>query len=256
MGGQLLPSLINSQTFNLLFIIELMTIQNLLEEAYEDTNTSIANYPYTKGLNKLNEIYSEVYRMIVTTQEDYFWTYWTTDIQEWAREYKVEREWTTLVDDEWNPVLDDDWNEIKVPWIEKVKKVIIWTDEENSYELPELSDLEESNGMKWWKLKDNHIFLNWTPDKDIEWGLEIQWIQNINPVELTDNEEDAIFPWHSDLKQFHKVLKDWLRMELREHKQDFEKADRCKARYEEWLEKMKRYISQRVQSIYYSDVQN
>lgn len=233
-----------------------MTIQNLLEEAYEDTNTSIANYPYTKGLNKLNEIYSEMYRMIVTTQEDYFWTYWTTDIQQWAREYKVEREWTTLLDDSWNPVLDDDWNEIKVPWIEKVKKVIIWTDEENSYELPELSDLEESTWMKWWKLKDNHIFLNWTPEKDIEWGLEIQWIQNINPVELTDNEVDVIFPWHSDLKQFHKVLKDWLRMELREHKQDFEKADRCKARYEEWLEKMKRYISQRVQSIYYSDVQN
>jgi hypothetical protein len=109
-----------------------------------------------------------MYRMIVTTQEDYFWTYWTTDIQQWAREYKVEREWTTLLDDEWNPVLDDQWNEIKVPWIEKVKKVIIWTDEENSYELPELSDLEESNGMKGWKLKDNHIFLNWTPEKDIE----------------------------------------------------------------------------------------
>ena len=48
---------------------------------------------------------------------------------------------------------------------------------------------------------------------------------------------------------------DWLRAELWEHKQDFEKSDRCKARYEEWLEKMKRYISQRVQSIYYSDVQ-
>ena len=70
------------------------------------------------------------------------------------------------------------------------------------------------------------------------------------------NVEDVIFPWHSDLKQFHNVLKDWLRAELWEHKQDFEKADRCKARYEEWLEKMKRYISQRVQSIYYSDVQN
>lgn len=233
-----------------------MTIQDLLEEAYEDTNTSIANYPYTKGLNKLNEIYSEMYRMIVTTQEDYFWTYWTTNIQEWAREYKVEREWTTLLDDEWNPVLDDQWNEIKVPWIEKVKKVIIWTDEDTSYELPELSDLEESNGMKWWKLKDNHIFLNWTPDKTIEWWLEIQWIQNINPVEATDNEVDAIFPWHSDLKQFHKVLMHWLKKELRDHKQDFDKYNYEKARYEEELEKMKRYISQRVQSIYYSDVQN
>ena len=226
-----------------------MTIQDLLEEAYEDTNTSTANYPYTKGLKKLNEIYSEMYRMIVTTQEDYFWTYWTTDLQQWAREYKVEREWTSYED-------PDTWDTVYVPWIEKVKKVIIRTDEENSYELPELSDLEESNGMKGWKLKDNHIFLNWTPEKDIENWLEIQGIQNINPVEATDNEEDAIFPWHSDLKQFHKVLMDWLRAELWEHKQDFEKSDRAKARYEEWLEKMKRYISQRVQSIYYSDVQN
>lgn len=226
-----------------------MTIQDLLEEAYEDTNTSIANYPYTKGLKKLNEIYSEMYRMIVTTQEDYFWTYWTTDLQEWAREYKVEREWTSYED-------PDTWDTVYVPWIEKVKKVIIRTDEENSYELPELSDLEEACGYKWWKLKDNHIFLNWTPEKDIENWLEIQGIQNINPVEATDNIEDAIFPWHSDLKQFHKVLMDWLRAELWEHKQDFEKSDRAKARYEEWLEKMKRYISQRVQSIYYSDVQN
>ena len=230
-----------------------MTIQDLLEEAYEDTNTSTANYPYTKGLKKLNEIYSEMYRMIVTTQEDYFWTYWNTDLQEWAREYKVEREWTSYED-------PDTWDTVYVPWIEKVKKVVIrtnvgWTDEV-SYELPELSDLEEACGYKWWKLKDNHIFLNWTPEKDIENWLEIQWIQNINPVEATDNIEDAIFPWHSDLKQFHKVLMDWLRAELWEHKQDFEKSDRAKARYEEWLEKMKRYISQRVQSIYYSDVQN
>lgn len=226
-----------------------MTIQDLLEEAYEDTNTSTANYPYTKGLKKLNEIYSEMYRMIVTTQEDYFWTYWTTDIQQWAREYKVEREWTSYED-------PDTWDTVYVPWIEKVKKVIIRTDEDTSYELPELSDLEESMWMKGWKLKDNHIFLNWTPEKDIENWLEIQWIQNINPVEATDDIEDAIFPWHSDLKQFHKVLMDWLRAELWEHKQDFEKSDRAKARYEEWLEKMKRYISQRVQSIYYSDVQN
>jgi hypothetical protein len=58
-----------------------MTIQDLLVEAYEDTNTSTTNYPYTKALRKLNEVYSEVYRMIVTTQEDYFWTYWNTNLQ-------------------------------------------------------------------------------------------------------------------------------------------------------------------------------
>lgn len=227
-----------------------MTIQDLLEEAYEDTNTSTANYPYTKGLKKLNEVYSEMYRMIVTTQEDYFWTYWNTELQEWAREYKVEREQTSYED-------PDTWDTVYVPWIAKVKKVIIRDGDDSCYELPQLSDLEESNGMKWWTLKDNHIFLNWTPTKTVENWLEIQGIQAINDISDTNsNIEDVVFPWHSDLKQFHKVLMDWLRAELWEHKQDFEKSDRAKARYEEWLEKMKRYITQRVQSIYYSDVQN
>ena len=242
-----------------------MTLKELFVEAYEDTNTSTANYPYSKALIKFNEIYEEVWRMIVTTQEDYFWTYWTTDIQAWAREYKIEREETTLLDGSWNAVLDDNNNPIKVPWIAKVKKVIIWADEDTSYELPELSDLEESNGMKWWKLKDNHIFLNWTPTEDVEWGLEIQGIQAINNLSdvfnlsgdfKTINLEDVVFPWHSDLKDFYKVIMHWLKAELREHKQDFEKADRARSRYEEEKERMKRYITQRVQSIYYSDVQN
>lgn len=225
-----------------------MTIQKIFEEAYEDTNTSIANYPYSKALTKFNEIYEEARRAIVTTQEDYFWTYWNTDLQQGAREYKIEREQTSYTDSQGNTVY--------VPWIAKVKKVIIWDGDDSCYELPELSDLEESMWLKGWKLKDNHIFLNRTPTETVEWGLEIQGIQAINPItDLTQTEEDTIFPWHSDLKQFHKVLKDWLRHELWEHKQDFEKSDRSKALYDEWLEKMKRYITQRVQSIYYSDVQ-
>lgn len=234
-----------------------MTLQDLFIEAYEDTNTSIANYPYSKALTKANEIYNEMYDAIVTTQEDYFWTYWTTELQQWAREYKIEREETSLLDGSWNEVLDDQWNVIKVPWIAKVKKVIIWNDDGTSYELPELSDLEESNWMKGRKLKDNHIFLNWTPEKTVENWLEIQGIQAINTLsDLNANIEDVVFPWHSDLKKYYKVLMHWLKKELRDHKQDFDKYNYEKARYEEELEKMKRYISQRVQSIYYSDVQN
>jgi len=227
-----------------------MTLQKLFEDAYEDTNTSTANYPYSKALDKFNEIYSEVWRMLVTAQEDYFWTYWNTDLQAGAREYKVEREQTSYTDSQGNTVY--------VPWIAKVKKVVIRTSEDVSYELPELSDLEESAGLKGWRLKDNHIFLNWTPTEDVEGGLEIQGIQAINPISWTLSEiniEDVFFPWHSDLKQFTKVMRKWLMAELWENKQDFEKADREWNKYNEEIEKMKRYITQRVQSIYYSDVQ-
>lgn len=227
-----------------------MTIQDLFDEAYEDTNTSTANYPYSKALKKFNDIYKEVYRMIVTVQEDYFWTYWNTDIEEWYREYTIEREQTSYVDDQWNTVY--------VPWIAKVKKIYILHEDSSKEEVKQLSSLEESIWEKWYVLKDNHIILNRTPTETIEWWLQLEGIQAINNISWTLNEinvEDVVFPWHPDLSDFYKVIMIWLKYELREHKQDFEKADRAKSRYEEELEKMKRYITQRVQDIYYSDVQ-
>ena len=227
-----------------------MTLQDLFVEAYEDTNTSTANYPYSKALTKFNEIYKRVYRMIVTTQEDYFWTWWNTDLQKWAREYKIEREQTSYTDSNGNTVY--------VPWIAKVKKVSIWHDDFKD-ELKELASLEESMWEKGYVLHDNHIILNWTPDEDIEWGLQIEWIQAINTISGTLSEinvDDVVFPWHSDLKDFYEVIMWGLKTELREHKQDFDKADRCRQYYNDRLEEMKRYITQRVQDIYYSDVQN
>lgn len=222
-----------------------MTIQEILKEAYEDTNTSTANYPYEKALKKLNSIYKELYRMIVHIDEDYFWTWWNTDLQAWAREYKVERKETSYI---------KDWETIYVPWIEKVKKVSIWTNDTFKDELVELADIEERCWYKWWTLKDNHIFLNWTPEEDIEWGLQIEWIQAINNVELTDD-ESVIFPWHEDLQDFYDVLMHWVKKELWEHKQDFEKADREKQEYENRKEVMRRYIAERTNNIYYSDLQ-
>jgi hypothetical protein len=59
-----------------------MTIEEIFQEAYEDTNTSVANYPYAKALKKFNAMYKEIYRMIVNTQENYFRTYRNTDLQE------------------------------------------------------------------------------------------------------------------------------------------------------------------------------
>ena len=223
-----------------------MTIEDIFDEAYEDTNTSKANYSYEKALRKFNAMYKELYRMIVTTQEDYFWTYWNTDIQEWAREYKVEREQTQYVDGEGNIVY--------VPWIAKIKRVSLIDSEGNIEILKELSSLEEESGVKWYTLKDNHIFLNRTPTEDITAWLQVEGIEAILDVALTDT-DDVIFPWHEDLKDFANVLEWGLKAELREHKQDFDKSDRCRNLYEQRKEEMKRYISQRVQCIYYSNIQ-
>lgn len=222
-----------------------MTIQEIFDDAYEDTNTSVANYPYAKALRKFNKVYKEIYRLIVTTQEEYFWTYWNTDLQEWATEYKIERKQTSYI---------EDWETVYVPWIAKVEKVYLIT--ENGQELlKELPDLEQVEGMKGYVLKDNHIILNRVPEETIEGWLRLEWIQALNTLTLDDT-EDALFAKQQDLRDFEQVLVDGLKVELREHKQDFEKADRARNLYEQEKEEMKRYISQRVQSIYYSNVEN
>lgn len=222
-----------------------MTIQEIFDDAYEDTNTSVANYPYAKALRKFNKVYKEIYRLIVTTQEEYFWTYWNTDLQEWATEYKIEREQTSYI---------EDWETVYVPWIAKVEKVYLIT--ENGQELLKgLPDLEQVEGMKGYVLKDNHIILNRVPEETIEGWLRLEWIQALNTLTLEDT-EDALFAKQQDLRDFEQVLVDGLKVELREHKQDFEKADRARNTYEQEKEEMKRYISQRVQSIYYSNVEN
>lgn len=222
-----------------------MTIEEIFQEAYEDTNTSVTNYPYAKALKKFNAMYKEIYRMIVNTQENYFRTYRNTDLQEGATEYKIEREQTSYI---------EEWETVYVPWIAKVEKVYLIT--ENWQELlKELSDLEQVEWVRGYVLKDNHIILNRVPEETIEGGLRLEWIEAVNELTLED-EEGSIFPNQQDLRDFESVLVAWLKVELREHKQDFDKADRARNLYEQKKEEMKRYISQRVQSIYFSNVED
>lgn len=222
-----------------------MTIEEIFKEAYEDTNTSVTNYPYAKALKKFNAMYKEIYRMIVNTQENYFRTYRNTDLQEGASEYKIEREQTSYI---------EEWETVYVPWIAKVEKVYLITENEQEL-LKELSDLEQVEGVRGYVLKDNHIILNRVPEETIEGGLRLEWIEAVNELTLEDD-EGSIFPNQQDLRDFESVLVAWLKVELREHKQDFDKADRARNLYEQKKEEMKRYISQRVQSIYFSNVED
>lgn len=224
-----------------------MTIEQILQTAYEDTNTSTANYPYTKGLKKLNEIYKELYRMITSIDENYFWNYWTTNIQTWATEYDIQRDAVTIEpeDPEDDPVI--------IPWIEKIIKVELleW---ENYVLLPQLDSKQVDDWVKWWYLADNHIILNFRPQEDVEDWLRLYWTERI-PDLLSTDDESAIFPWHKELSDFYWVLYEWLNKELWKQKQDFEKHNFSKQEYLEKKEAMRRYITERVQRIYYTNLE-
>lgn len=216
-------------------------MKRFIEDALVETNTSLAAYWEQKLYGDAYKIYLQVWRTISNTHEDYFWNYWITDIQEWASEYQIQREWGT--DDEDNAI----------PWIDKVKKVYVkqW---DTYVEIPQLSDLDERRWMKWWTIKDNHIILNWTPTEDIEDWLKLEWTISPNNPDMSDADEEDLFPYHPDLWLFEPVLASWLKWKLWLAKQDFDKANLAKQEFYEGQEEMRRYIAERVQWIYYTNL--
>jgi hypothetical protein len=185
--------------------------------------------------------------MITSIDENYFWNYWTTNIQTWATEYDIQRDAVTVEpeDPEDDPVI--------IPWIEKIIKVELleW---ENYVLLPQLDSKQVDDWVKWWYLADNHIILNFRPQEDVEDWLRLYWTERI-PDLLSTDDESAIFPWHKELSDFYWVLYEWLNKELWKQKQDFEKHNFSKQEYLEKKEAMRRYITERVQRIYYTNLE-
>lgn len=205
-----------------------MNVKEILAYAYGETNTSQAQVSQEKAVEKLNKIYKKLWRVIVNTQEDYFWNYWTTDIQKGATEYEIQRKEAQV-------------GSKLIPWIAKIREVQIKSGE--SYE-----------SFEAWSLADNHIILDFIPQKDEEDWLRIAGIQAINDLKLTD-EEEMIFPWHEDLTDFTTVLAKGLEYELWKGKQEFEKANFAMQEYQAELQEMIRFITQRVQKIYHTNLQ-
>jgi hypothetical protein len=108
--------------------------------------------------------------------------------------------------------------------------------------------------MKGWVLKDNHIILTWTPEEDIENWLKLEGTEAVNEPDWDDNWDDDIFPWHDDLKLYQPIVWTALKINLWRAKQDFDRMNIAKQEYAEELMEMKRYITERVQSIYYTNL--
>ena len=75
-----------------------MNVEDIILDASMETNTSVKEYWESKIIRDLNSVYRKVWRNIVRLHEDYFWNYWTTDIQEEVNEYAIQRKETSYVD--------------------------------------------------------------------------------------------------------------------------------------------------------------
>ena len=215
-------------------------MKRFIEDAVLETNTSVADYWEDKLYGDAIKVYLQVWRTISNTHEDYFWNYWFTDLQEWANEYELQGQWLTS------------WDE-QIPWIDKVKKVYIkcW---DGYQEIPQLTDWQENSWIKWWMIKDKHIILSWTPEEDVEDWLKLEWTICPNYPDMSSDDLTDLFPYHEELWNYESLLASWLKWKLWLAKQDFDKANLAKQEFLEWQEEMRRYIAERVQWIYYTNL--
>ena len=220
-------------------------MKRFVEDALLETNTNKVEYWEDKLARDCQKAYQRIRREITQVHEDFFWNYWITDIQAWANEYEIQREWVTV--NEWEE------DEYVIPWTDKVKKVYIkqW---DRYVELPQLSDWEEREWVKGWTLKDNHIILNWIPDEDIEDWIKLEGTCIINQPDWTEDEDADIFPNWQELDYYKPIIATNLKITLWRHKQDFEKEGIAKQDYQEELAELKRFITERVQWIYYTNL--
>ena len=216
-------------------------MKRFVEDALIETNTSASEYWADKLARDCNKAYLRIWREITQTHEDFFWNYWITDIQAWANEYEIQRTW------------EEDEDENVIPWIDKVKKVYLLCGDVYE-ELPQLSDLQEREWMKGWTIKDNHIILSWTPEEDIEDWLKLEGTCIMNIPDWTVDSDEDIFPLRPELDYYKPMIATDLRIRLWRSKQDFDKENIAKQDYAEELMELKRFITERVQWIYYTNL--
>lgn len=208
-----------------------MDIKKIFKVAREQTNTSKEKYTDEQLIVDLNFLYQRIRRELVARDENYFWTWRKTDIKENTSEYRLEEITGTK------------------SGMYTIKEVLL-----NGEHLPLLSDSEAKSGKKGWQILDDHIILNWSPQEDQTQALKVVGIQTVNDLTLYDT-ESAIFPWHSTLRVLDEVLIMGLCAKIREGKNDFDKADRAEAKFEQRLNQVLARLTQRVQSVFYTNLE-
>lgn len=218
-----------------------MNIDKIISIARFETNTANTKFPQDYIIESLNDIYKELWDLILEVDEKYFWNIWKTNINKNQTEYDIMREETINREG------------TIIPGISKIQNIKILS--KNKYTtLKELTENERERGDKWWFLADNHIILNWIPTEEIENWILLEGVESVNRLKIW-GEKESIFPWHLDLARYWKVLLYGLKWKLWEGKQDFDKSSRAFQFWENEKEKMSRSITQRTQWIYFSNIE-
>ena len=86
-------------------------------------------------------------------------------------------------------------------------------------------------------IKDSAIFIYPTPTQSVTDGIKIQAIISLIDLAWTEDETD-IFPWHSELRDWHYMIAKGMERLIYKEKQEIDKSQIAKQEFEVELNKM------------------
>lgn len=178
-----------------------MLMEDVFEMAREQAGwVTAAQFPSDWLLKYANIVYKEMQNALIRkVNENYFYDILTADLVTWQSEYNLKNTSWTVVG---------------------IKKLITTNVKRNTTDkyftkLPNSStnlssqsiDEQAASPDQWSfvEIKDGSLWLYPAPKNDVIWGLKVEAIVSLLDLEV-DSTESEIFPYNSELRDYHKVL--------------------------------------------------
>ena len=215
-----------------------MNWTQIYNRALSQTHTNAVDYTTTEADIDIDIRYQELIDEVVSVSKwDYFWDTWVTNTVIWQSEYVAEKLGISPN--------DLDIKKINKVWIKytstqsKFTRAVYqnpWVLEEH----PDYYSVNQPTVEPFFYIQDNSIFLFPAPTEVVTWGLELFVIHK--PVAITTATAEDIIELPV---QFHKLISDWLRIDIFLWQGKENEAQAAQARYDSWIRDMVAVMKQR-----------
>ena len=197
-----------------------MDVSTIIELSRKQTGTTTWQISDNDYLKYVNIVYKDIFSSLFTDSKKYTWQTYKTDIVANQSEYILPNP-NSETDNWWlKVVLNVFYNWKKIP----VYDTSLYTD---------FKQLEDKNQKPYWILRDWSVFIVPTPDKNITWGLVIEWKYIPVDLELTTESDDIKLP-----PEDHNIIVKWLNSMVFWEKQVFDKQQLWESYYKQAVHDM------------------
>ena len=215
-----------------------MNWTQIYNRALRQTHTNEADYWTSTADIDMDIRYQELVDEIVSiTKWDYFWDKWVTNTVIWQSEYVAEK--LGIAPN------DLDIKKINKVWIKYTSTQSKFTRAiyQNPWVLQEHPDYYATNQPTtdpFFYIQDNSIFLFPAPTEVVTWGLELFVLHKPASIDTSSLEDNIEIP-----TQFHKLISDWLRIDIFLWQGKENEAQTAQTRYDNWVSDMIAVMKQR-----------